>query len=83
MCLLTNERYETYQMGFSFGRLDHASEVGLGGTCTLGVAGSKNCFPEIQPDLVCELREWLMQRHNFWPKGQISFTLKVLRKKCI
>ena len=32
MCLLTHERYNTYQTGFSFGRLGHAQEVGLGGT---------------------------------------------------
>ena len=32
VCLLTNERYKTYQMGFSFGRLGHAPGVGLGGT---------------------------------------------------
>ena len=32
MCLLTNERYKTYQTGFSFGRLGHAPGVGLGGT---------------------------------------------------
>ena len=32
MCLLTNERIETYQTEFAFGRLGHAPEVGLGGT---------------------------------------------------
>ena len=30
MCLLTHERYKTYQTGFSFGC--HAPGVGLGGT---------------------------------------------------
>ena len=53
MCLLTNERYKTYQMGFSFGRLGHAPGVGLGGT--VGVGGVKKILFEIQPDLVCEL----------------------------
>ena len=54
MCLLTNERYKTYQTGFSFGRLGHAPGVGLGGT--VGGCGVKNYFfSEIQPDLVCEL----------------------------
>ena len=53
MCLFTNERYKTYQTGFSFGRLGHAPGVGLGGT--VGGCGVKNFFPEIQPDLVCEL----------------------------
>ena len=32
VCVLTNERYKTYQMGFLFCRLDHALGVGLGGT---------------------------------------------------
>ena len=32
VCVLTNERYKTYQMGFLFCRLGHALGVGLGGT---------------------------------------------------
>ena len=32
VCVLTNERYETYQTGFLFCRLGHALGVGLGGT---------------------------------------------------
>ena len=53
MCLLTHERYKTYQTGFSFGRLGHAPGVGLGGT--VGGLGGQNFFlSEIQPDLVCE-----------------------------
>ena len=31
VCVLTNERYKTYQMGFSLCRLSHAPEVGLRG----------------------------------------------------
>ena len=31
MCVLTNERYKTYQTGFLFCRLGHASGVGLWG----------------------------------------------------
>ena len=31
MCILTNERYKTYQTGFSFCRLGHAPGVGLRG----------------------------------------------------
>ena len=53
VCLLTNERYKTYQTGFSFHRLGHDPGVGLRGT--MGVGGSKNFFPQIQPDLVREL----------------------------
>ena len=32
VCLLTNERYKTYQTGILFHRLGHAPGVGLGGT---------------------------------------------------
>ena len=32
VCILTNERYKTYQTGFLFCRLGHALGVGLGGT---------------------------------------------------
>ena len=46
MCLLTNEKYKTYQTGFSFGRLGHAPGVELGGTVGGGggggVGGSRN-----------------------------------------
>ena len=49
VCLLTNERYKTYQTGFSFDHLGHAPGVGLGGT------GGSIFFSKIQPDLVCEL----------------------------
>ena len=54
VCLLTNERYKTYQTRFSFGRLGHAPGVGLGGTVG-GWAGQKFFFSEIQSDLLCEL----------------------------
>ena len=39
-------------MGFSFGHLGHAQGWDLGGT--VGGWGQR-FFPEIQPDLVCEL----------------------------
>ena len=42
VCLLRNEIYKTFRTGFSFGRLGHAQEVGLGGT--MGVGGQKNIF---------------------------------------
>ena len=48
--LLTNEKYITYQTGFSFGRLGHAQASDLGVPWGWGV---KFFFPEIQPDLVC------------------------------
>ena len=42
MCVLTNERYKTYQMGFLFCRLGHAPGVGLWGTG--GTKGIKQFF---------------------------------------
>ena len=39
VCLVTNERYKTYQAGFSFRGLGHAPGVVLGGT-----VGSKKVF---------------------------------------
>ena len=65
MCLLTNERYKTYQTGFSFGRLGHAPGVGLGGT--VGGCGVKNYFfPKFnQIWCVSYLHEWHMKRHHF------------------
>ena len=64
LCLLTNERYKTYQMEFSFGRLGYAPGVGLGGT--VGGWGSKKCFPKFnQIWCVSYLHEWHMQRHYF------------------
>ena len=42
LCVLTNERYKTYQRGFLFCRLGHVPGVGLG---ALGVPrGSNNFF---------------------------------------
>ena len=84
VCLLTNERYKTYQTGFTFGRLGHAPGVGLGGT--VGVEWSKKKVPKFnQIWCVSNLHRWHMQRHNFWvptpwgpredPKGQISLNL--------
>ena len=56
MCLITHERYKTYQKGFSFGRLGHVPWVGLGGTVGGGGGGGavKNFFFKIHSDLVCE-----------------------------
>ena len=53
MYLLTNERYITYQTGFSCGRLGHAQGWDLG--VLWGVGGQIFFFSKIQPDLVCEL----------------------------
>ena len=58
MYLHTNERYITYQTGFSFGRLGHTQgwDLGVlwgGGGGGGGLGVKKN--PEIRPDLMCEL----------------------------
>ena len=42
VCVLTNERYKTYQKGFSICPLGHAPGVGLCGTG--GAQGVKNFF---------------------------------------
>ena len=42
VCVLTNERYKTYQTGFSFCRLGHAPGVGLRGAG--GAQGVKKIF---------------------------------------
>ena len=64
VCLLTNERYKTYQKGFSFGRLGHTQGVGLGGTVG-GWVVKKNFFPKFnQIWCVSYLHQWHMQRHN-------------------
>ena len=42
VCVLTNETYTTYQMGFLFCRLGHAHGVGLRGAG--GAQGVKNFF---------------------------------------
>ena len=41
-CVLTNERYKTYQMGFLFCRLGHVPGMGLWGTG--GTQGFKHFF---------------------------------------
>ena len=70
MYLLTNERYKTYQMGFSLGRLGHGPGVGLRGTVGGGGAGAggskKFFFKKInQISCVSYSHEWHMHPHNF------------------
>ena len=85
MCLLINERYKTYQTGFSFGPLCHAPGVVLG-EYRGGLSGPKKFFPKFnQIWRVINLHQWHMQGHNFFvptplgpgegPKGQISLNL--------
>ena len=62
MSLLTNERYESYQTGFSFSRLGHAQGVGLGVPLMVGV--KKYFFSKIQLHLVNYLHEWHIMTCN-------------------
>ena len=84
VCFLTNERYKTYQTGFSFGHLGHVTGVGLGDT----VGGWRSTFfsrNSTRFDVLSYLHEWHMQQHHFWvpvssglregPKGQVSLNL--------
>ena len=64
VCLLTIERYKTYQMGFSFRRLGHAPGFGTWGFRG-GLGVQKLFFPNSTRFGVCYLHEWHMQRHNF------------------
>ena len=65
MCLLTHERYKTYQTGFSFGCLGHALGVGLGGTVG-AQGGQKKFFPKFnQIWCVCFLHEWYTHLRHF------------------
>ena len=79
MYLLTNERYKTYQTGFSFGRLGHVPGV----EGTMGGWGSNHFFSKLnQIWCVSYLHEGHMHGQFFgvlapWglgrgPKGQIS-----------
>ena len=83
MCLLTHERYNTYQTGFSFGRLIHAPGVALGVPWGVGDVIFFSKFIHIR--CVSYLHEWHMHWRHFLvpiplglgegPKGQISFNL--------
>ena len=79
MCLLTHERYKTYQMGFSFGRLGHAPGVGLGGT--VGGWGCQFFFSKFfQIWCVSYLHEWHMHLAPFFwsrPPGTLGRGEKV------
>ena len=75
MCFLTNERYKTYQTGFSFGHIGHVTGVGLGGT--VGGSRSKLSFPIFnQIWCVRYLHEWHVPSGlREGPKGQVSLNL--------
>ena len=87
LCVFSHMKYIKHiKRDFSFGRLGHAPEVGLGGTVG-GVERSIFYFFSkfIHIWCVSYLHEWYMHRHHFWvptpwghgegSKGQISFNL--------
>ena len=66
VCLLRNERYKTYQTGYSIRRLGHAPG---GRTCGYhgGLGSQKQFFPKFnQIWRVSYLHQWHMQQHNFF-----------------
>ena len=77
MYLLTNERYITYQTGFSFGRLGHAKGWDLG--VPWGLGGVQNLFfPKFnQIWCVSYLHELHMHQLNFL--GLLDFLVNVLK----
>ena len=81
VCLLTNERYKTYQTEFSFGGLGHALGVGLGGTVGVGRSNFFIFFQKFNQILcVSYLHEWHMQQHHFFdspPPGALERGQKV------
>ena len=70
MCLLTNERYKTYQTGNSFGLLGHAPGVGLGGTVGVGGDFFSPKFNQIW--CVSYLHECHKQWHHFLGPGPLG-----------
>ena len=90
VCVLTNERYKTYQMGFLFCRLGHALGVGLGGFLGAKIkfrpAVSMLCFLLLnhwmkfnQIWYVSYSHKWGMQRNFFLalPPGALGRSQKV------
>ena len=64
VCLLTNERYKTYQTEFSFHRLGMPQGWDL--RVQWGGGGHKTFFPKFnQIWCVSYSHQWHMQRHNF------------------
>ena len=74
MCLLTNERYITYQTRFSFRLVGYAPGVGLGGG-----GGSKIKFFQNSTKfgLVNYSHGWHVQRHNDLVPGALGSGQKV------
>ena len=76
MVVLTNERYKTYQTGFSFCHLGHALGVGLGvlrgPTLNSIMLSPPKPLDQIQPNSVCELLTCMGHATTkiFWTRPQ-------------
>ena len=78
VCVLTNERYKTYQTGFLFCRLGHAPGVGLWGT--RGAQGVKKKFQTWSCG-ISNRQGWQAEQNarnifilgsNWWPWGELK-----------
>ena len=79
VCVLTNERYKTYQTGFSFRRLGHAPGVGFRGAG--GAQGFKNILFQTWLCVISNGRRWRAEQNaskifilgsNWWPWGEVK-----------
>ena len=79
VCVLTNERYKTYQTGFLFCPLGHASGVGLWGAG--GCPGGQICFFQTWSWGISNRRGWRAEQNackifilgsNWWPLGEVK-----------
>ena len=81
MYLLTNERYITYQTGFSFGRMGQVQGWDVG--VPWGVGGSKLFFPKFNQiwcvSYLHELHEWGLGEGSkiyFSEHGHLAYQIK-------
>ena len=80
VCVLTNERYKTYQTGFLFCRLGHAPGVELRGPG--GAQGVKSFFFQTWLCGISKRRGWWAEQYgskifmilgsNWWPWGEVK-----------
>ena len=79
VCVLTNERYKTYQTGCLFCRLGHVPGVGLWGTG--GTQGVKQFFFQTWSCSISNRRRWRAEQNasnifilgsNWWPWGEVK-----------
>ena len=71
VCVLTNERYKTYQTGFLLCRLGHASGVGLWGAG--GAKGVKTFFSNMVMWHIklTGMTSRTICKYNFYPRAKL------------